>query len=76
MTALELLHNLNLLDETERIEAKRAKETGKSLLETFCAFANEPGLGGGWLLPGDEREEHALFPSLTTSASDWSAQVG
>ena len=63
MTALELLQNLNLLDETERIEAKRASESGKSLLETVCAFANEPGLGGGWLLLGVEREEQALFPS-------------
>lgn len=63
MTALELLQSLNLLDETERIEAKRASETGKSLLETVCAFANEPGLGGGWLLLGVEREDQALFPS-------------
>ncbi|WP_343624393.1 ATP-binding protein [Roseateles puraquae] len=63
MTALELLQNLNLLDETERIEAKRASEAGKSLLETVCAFANEPGLGGGWLLLGVVREEMALFPS-------------
>lgn len=63
MTALELLQSLNLLDETERIEAKRASEAGKSLLETICAFANEPGLGGGWLLLGVVREELALFPS-------------
>lgn len=63
MTALELLQNLNLLDESERIEAKRASEVGKSLLETVCAFANEPGLGGGWLLLGVVREEQALFPS-------------
>ncbi len=63
MTALELLQNLNLLDETERIEAKRASEASKSLLETVCAFANEPGLGGGWLLLGVVREDHALFPS-------------
>jgi ATP-dependent DNA helicase RecG len=63
MTALELLQSLNLLDETERIEAKRASEVGRSLLETVCAFANEPGLGGGWLLLGVTREEQALFPS-------------
>ncbi|MDC6167280.1 ATP-binding protein [Paucibacter sp. XJ19-41] len=62
-SALELLQSLNLLDETERIEAKRASEAGKSLLETVCAFANEPGLGGGWLLLGVVREEMALFPS-------------
>lgn len=49
MNAQELLESLNLLDENERIEAKRAQEAGKSLLETICAFANEPHLGGGWL---------------------------
>jgi ATP-dependent DNA helicase RecG len=63
VTALELLESLNLLDENERIEAKRASEAGKSVLETICAFANEPGLGGGWLLLGVVREEMALFPS-------------
>ena len=63
MNALDLLQSLNLLDETERIEAKRASEAGKSLLETVCAFANEPGLGGGWLLLGVVREDMALFPS-------------
>ncbi len=67
-TALDLLQSLNLLDETERIEAKRASEAGKSLLETVCAFANEPGLGGGWLLLGVVREEMALFPSYQWKA--------
>ena len=63
MTAVELLENLNLLDEHERIEAKRASEPGKSALETVCAFANEPGLGGGWIALGVVREELALFPA-------------
>jgi ATP-dependent DNA helicase RecG len=63
VTALELLESLNLLDENEHIEAKRASEAGKSILETICAFANEPGLGGGWLLLGVVREEMALFPA-------------
>ncbi len=63
MNARELLESLNLLDEHERIEAKRGSEVGKSLLETVCAFANEPGLGGGWLLLGVVREELALFPA-------------
>lgn len=62
MTAQELLERLNLLDESERIEAKSASEIGKSPLETVCAFANEPGLGGGWLLLGVAREDLALFP--------------
>ncbi|MFN3842092.1 MAG: helix-turn-helix domain-containing protein [Rehaibacterium terrae] len=57
----ELLERLNLLDENERIEAKAASQIGKSLMETVCAFANEPGLGGGWLLLGMTREVSALF---------------
>ncbi|MEQ1437998.1 ATP-binding protein [Fontimonas sp. SYSU GA230001] len=63
MTAKELFERLQLLDETERIEAKSASEIGKSVLETVCAYANEPGLGGGWLLLGVSRDESALFPS-------------
>lgn len=63
MTAVELLESLNLLDEHERIEAKRASEAGKSVLETVCAFANEPNLGGGWIVLGVVREEMALFPA-------------
>ena len=41
VTAVELLESLNLLDEQERIEAKRASEAGKSILETVCAFADK-----------------------------------
>jgi ATP-dependent DNA helicase RecG len=63
MSAQELLERLNLLDEHERIEAKLAQDVGKSTLETICAFANEPGLGGGWLLLGVARQEMALFPA-------------
>jgi len=63
MNAYELLQQLNLSDETERIEAKRAQDIGKSILQTLCAFANEPGLGGGWLLLGVARDDMALFPS-------------
>jgi predicted HTH transcriptional regulator len=70
VTAQELLERLNLLDENERIEAKRADEVGKSLLETVCAFANEPGLGGGWLLLGVTREELALFPAYEIQGLD------
>lgn len=70
MTAEELLERLNLLDENERIEAKAASDVGKSLLETVCAFANEPGLGGGWLLLGVTREELALFPAYEAQGLD------
>jgi ATP-dependent DNA helicase RecG len=70
VTAQELLERLNLLDESEQIEAKAASEVGKSLMETVCAFANEPGLGGGWLLLGVVREELALFPSYEVQGLD------
>lgn len=51
-TAQDLLTELNASDESPRIEAKRAREIGKSVMETVIAFANEPGLGGGYLLLG------------------------
>jgi ATP-dependent DNA helicase RecG len=53
-TAQDLLAELNASDESPRIEAKRAREIGKSVMETVIAFANEPGLGGGYLLLGVE----------------------
>lgn len=51
-SAEELLAELNSVDEATQIEAKSASEIGKSVLESVCAFANEPGLGGGYLLLG------------------------
>ena len=53
-SAVDLLTELNASDESPRIEAKRAREIGKSIMETVIAFANEPGLGGGYLLLGVE----------------------
>lgn len=57
----DLLQQLFAFDETTRIEAKTGSEIGKSIMETVCAFANEPGLGGGYLLlgiaPDDVRPE-------------------
>lgn len=55
-TASELFKELNSTDESVRIEAKRASDVGKSILETICAFANEPDLGGGYLLLGAVRK--------------------
>lgn len=63
MTAVELLESLNLLDDNERIKAKRASEAGKPVLETVRAFANEPGLSGGWIALGIVREGMVLFPA-------------
>ena len=47
---------MNSNDENVRIEAKRASEIGKSIMETVCAFANEPDLDGGYLLLGAVRK--------------------
>ena len=55
-TARELFEELNDGDEGVRIEAKRASEVGKSIMETVCAFANEPDLDGGYLLLGAVRK--------------------
>jgi ATP-dependent DNA helicase RecG len=76
MTAQELLERLQLLDETERIEAKAGSEVGKSVLETVCAFANEPGMGGGWLLLGVLREDMALFPGYVVDGIENPERVG
>ena len=54
-TAKELFAELNSIDENRRIEAKSASAVGKSMMETVCAFANEPGLCGGYLLLGAKR---------------------
>lgn len=51
-SATDLFEELNSVDESTRIEAKRASELGKSVMQTVIAFANEPGLDGGYLLLG------------------------
>lgn len=60
----ELLDQLNSIDECSTIEAKRGSTIHRSVLETICAFANEPGLGGGYLLLGVQLDESRLFPEL------------
>jgi len=62
-SAAELIEELNTVDESVTIEAKAGSEVGKSIMETVCAFANEPGLSGGYLLLGVERlkQQEQLF---------------
>ena len=55
-TAQELFEELNSYDESVRIEAKKASEVGRSIMETICAFSNEPDLGGGYILLGAVRK--------------------
>ena len=67
MKPIELLQQLNDLDEHPRIEAKAASDAGKSMLETICAFANEPGMGGGWLLLGVTPDTQGLWRQYEVS---------
>ncbi len=60
-TAKDLLNELLALDESHHIEAKRCTQVDRSVMDTVCAFANEPGLGGGYLLLGVERDQQDLF---------------
>ena len=53
---------LNTLDEHLSIESKTAADVGKALLETVCAFANEPQLGGGYILLGVAPASNSFWP--------------
>ena len=61
-TAKELFELLNEQDECVWIEAKGGSENSRSVMETVCAFCNEPGLGGGYLLIGIAEDSMSLFP--------------
>jgi ATP-dependent DNA helicase RecG len=63
MTFEELFSLLQQVDEHERIEAKKSTERlGNSALETICAFCNEPGLGGGYLILGLTKNHPGVTP--------------
>jgi len=49
-TAQYLFDLLNESDECVWIEAKGIGDTTTSIMETVCSYANEPGLGGGYIL--------------------------
>jgi ATP-dependent DNA helicase RecG len=57
LTAAEILQFLEQSDEHSSLEVKTGQKVDKSILETVCAFANEPGMGGGLLLLGVESAE-------------------
>ena len=68
----QLLLQLRELDEHPRIEAKRGSAIGASVMQTICAFANELGLGGGYLLLGiaEPDECHKTFHVVGVDDSD------
>ncbi len=61
-SASELIEELNTLDEHAAIEAKTSSQLGESIMETVCAFANEPGLGGGYLILGVAPVSDSFWP--------------
>lgn len=56
MDLKDLLDQLNHSDECNYIEAKKGSAIDRSIMETVCAFSNEPGLEGGYILLGVEEE--------------------
>lgn len=72
LSAELLLEQLRQLDECQRIEAKRGSDIGSSVMQSVCAFANEPGLGGGYLLLGisEPDEQHEQFYVSGVSNTD------
>ncbi len=70
MEIKELLSQLNDSDECNFIEAKKGTAIDRSIMETICAFSNEPGLKGGYLLLGVVEETQSLFPSYVISGID------
>lgn len=52
------MERLNCYDEDVKIEAKLCKDSAdRSVMESICAFANEPGLGGGDIILGVRADE-------------------
>ena len=62
-TTQEIIEVLNSVDENVRLEVKKGSSIDKSIMESICAFSNEPNLGGGLIVLGIKNEENALFPS-------------
>ncbi len=52
MNVKELYDRLLRLDESVQVEVKKGRVAGKSVLETICAFSNEPGIVEGYILLG------------------------
>jgi len=61
-TAHELFEILNESDECDWIEAKGIGDSSVSVMETVCSYANEPGLGGGYILMSISADDSAPEP--------------
>jgi len=66
-SAADLFEVLNASDECSWIEAKGSSESSHTLLETVCAYCNEPGLGGGAILVGVTENSADVDPRYIAS---------
>ncbi|MDE5612252.1 MAG: putative DNA binding domain-containing protein [Odoribacter sp.] len=69
--ATQILEELNSIDEHLKIEAKLCTDKiDKSVLETICAFANEPDLDGGVIIIGVEATHHFPTPYVAKGVAN------
>ena len=69
--ATNYINELNELDEHVKIEAKQCTtKIDKSVLETICAFSNEPDLDGGTILIGVSETFDSAKPYEVTGVED------
>ncbi len=63
LSASQLIELLNQQDECSWIEAKGGSICSHSVMETVCAYSNEPGICGGYILMGVTLDEESSTPS-------------
>lgn len=69
--ATNYINELNELDEHVKIEAKQCtNKIDRSVLETICAFSNEPDLDGGTILIGVSETFDSAKPYEVTGVED------
>ena len=69
--ATQILEELNSIDEHLKIEAKLCTDKiDKSVLETICAFSNEPDLDGGVIIIGVEATHHCQTPYIARGVAN------
>ena len=70
MNIKKIIYQLNNSDELVNLEAKQGRAIDRSILETVCAFSNEPDLGGGYIILGVNEAAESLFPSYNIVGVD------
>ena len=70
MNIKEIIYRLNNSDELVNLEAKQGRAIDRSILETVCAFSNEPDLGGGYIVLGIIEAKHSLFSAYKVVGVD------